>query len=151
MIQTRLLNPDGKLLTEIEQRLRVARKSQPLWAKRLDGAQDVVTLEGVTSAAAGDYLCRGILGEFWAQQASRLFARYAATAVVDEQGFERFDPLAAATVEAAPVDTAFRVLSRWGELTGKPHDYLVRSTMEPSDIWIVAGKIFATSYNFTTE
>jgi hypothetical protein len=147
MTEPQLLNPKFALLSEIQEQLRLARKTKPLWAKRLEVNQTVDTLEGMTQASPGDYLCRGVVGESWAQKASKLFEKYDASGELNDQGYERFDPKPeAAPVEAAQISKAFRVIANWGELTGKPHDYLVRSTTDPSDVWIVDKTVFEASY-----
>ncbi len=147
MTDPKLINPDGRLLSEVEQRLAPARKTKPLWAKQADTAQDVVSLEGRERVAVGDYICRGIQGEFWPQRAGKLLERYTASDEVDAEGWRRFDPKPdSAPVQAAAVDHPFRVQVLWGELTGKPHDYVVRSTTDPTDIWIVDKVIFEASY-----
>jgi hypothetical protein len=152
MTQPRLLNPDGRLPGDIEQRLRRARKIRPLWAKRLVAAQDLATIEGNTAASAGDYLCRGVADEQWAQRADRLLARYLPSGVLDQAGFERFDPRPdAAVVEVAPVEVAFCVATRWGVLNGKAQDFVVRCTADPSDLWIVSRSIFQYSYQMIAE
>ena len=51
-------------------------------------------------------------------------------------------------MEVASIDTAFRVVAQWGELTGKPQDYVVRSTIDKTDIWIVDWHIFENSYKY---
>ncbi len=56
--EPKLLNPNGKLLPDIERRLALARKTKPLWAKLIGQAMSVNTLEGTINAEPGDYLCR---------------------------------------------------------------------------------------------
>lgn len=148
MTKPRLLNPDGKLLAEIEPQLFLAVKTKPLWAKRVDEAQEVISLEGREKVAAGDYVCRGIHGELWPQQANKLLEKYLASKEFDD-GWQRFDPKPdIAPVQAAKLSYAFRVHAHRGELTGKPNDYIVSSTTDPTAIWIVDKAIFEASYEF---
>ncbi len=147
MTEPQLLNPDGKLLAEIETQLFLAVKTKPLWAKRVEHAQEVVSLEGREQVSAGDYLCRGIHGELWPQKENKLFEKYTASGDFDDQGWQRFDPKPDITpVQAAQIPSTFRVQANWGELTGKPNDYVVRSSTDPTDIWIVDQAIFEASY-----
>jgi hypothetical protein len=145
--QLRLLNPDGRLLPEIERKLFLAFKTKPLWAKQLQADQEVMTNEGPLTASAGDYLCRGAANDQWPQKANKLYEKYSPCGQLDPEGWQRFDPKPeAAPVEAALYDSPFRIVAQWGELTGKANDYLVRSTTDPTDIWIVGRAIFEASY-----
>jgi hypothetical protein len=142
-----LLNPNGQLIPEIATRMFETRKSKPIWAKRIETKREVETLEGRVIADSGDYLCRGIVGEYWPQNQSKLFEKYISSEDVDSEGWRRFDPKReAAPVEATQLMIAFRVTAQWGELTGKPNDYVVRSKTDPADIWIVDKTIFEASY-----
>ena len=143
-----LLNPNGQLLPELTTRLFEARKTKSIWAKRVKVEQDVETLEGRLKAGRDDYLCRGIFGEHWPQKFQKLLEKYVPSDKFDAEGWQRFDPKPeAAPVEAAPIETPFRVIAHWGELSGKANDYVVRSTTDPSDIWIVAKSIFEARYD----
>lgn len=143
-----LLNPDGELLPELAARMFQTRKSKPIWAKRVEKSQIIETLEGRVEAHPGDYLCRGIVGEHWPQKAEKLLEKYVARNEFNAEGWQRFDPKPdASSVEAAQFDTAFRVMAHWGELTGKAHDFVVRSRTDPSDVWIVDKAIFEASYD----
>lgn len=148
MTKPLLINPDGKLLAEIEARLFLARKTKPLWAKKATQPQAVVSLEGRQQMQADDYLCRGIEDEIWPQKADKLTEKYTRSDEWDAHGFQRFDPKpGAAPVQAARVASAFRVHAQWGELAGKANDYVVRSSTDPTDIWIVDKAIFEASYS----
>ena len=150
MIDSPLLNPDGQLLPELAARLCEARKTKSIWAKRVEVTQDVDTLEGRLVAGPDDYLCRGIIGEHWPQKGQKLLEKYVPSDEFDAVGWQRFDPKPeAAPVEAAQIDTPFRVTAQWGELKGKALDYVVRSTTDPTDIWIVDKAIFVASYEAT--
>jgi len=144
-----LLNPNGQLLPELAARLLEARKTKSIWAKRVEVTQEVETLEGRLVAGPDDYLCRGIIGENWPQKFQKLQEKYLPSDEFDGQGWQRFDPKPeAAPVEAAQIDTPFRIIAHWGELTGKAHDYVVRSTTDPTDVWIVDKAIFEASYEW---
>jgi len=145
-----LVNPDGKLLEEIEQKLFKARKSRALWAKEVEAPMEIETLEGKITAQPGDYVCRGIVGEYWAQKAKKLLETYDPTDDRDDDGWQRFAPKPdAPLVEATQVEAPFRVIARWGELQGNAGDYVVRSTTDRTDIWIVGKAIFEASYDRT--
>jgi hypothetical protein len=144
-----LLNPESRLLESIARGMLEARKTKPLWAKRVDTPQQINTLEGCQQLKVGDFLCRGIRNEFWPQSRRRLLETYNASGKIDSDGFERFDPKPDGKwVQVAKIDRPFRVVAAWGELKGKAGDYVVRSLEDPSDIWIVDCAIFEASYEF---
>lgn len=150
MKESPLLNPDGHLLPEIVQQLFLARKTKPLWAKKVEVKQEISTLEGRLEVRPGDYLCRGIHGEYWPQKQVKLLDKYVPTDEFDVDGWQRFDSKPdVAPVEVAQIETDFRVTAQWGELKGKSHDYVVRSTTDPTDIWIVDKAIFEASYEIS--
>jgi hypothetical protein len=70
-----LVNPDRILVDEVALRLRPARKTKPLWAKQVDAPQQFRSIEAVQQLQAGDYLCRGIQGEFWPQSEKNSWTR----------------------------------------------------------------------------
>lgn len=147
MTTTLLLNPNGQLLVEVASRLRQVRKTKPLWARLLDSDCEVESREGRLQARAGDYICRGVVGEQWPQEETKLFEKYVATGQFDADGWQRFDPKPdTRPVLAAQIDHAFRVVAHWGELNGKAGDYVVRSQSDVSDIWIVDKTIFEATY-----
>ena len=147
-----VMNLHGRLSTDVAQSLRLARKTKSLWAKQVNEPTEVQTMEGCVTAEPGDYLCRGIQEEQWPQKAIKLLEKYVARDEIDTGGWQRFDPKPeAAPVEAAPIANPFRVIAQWGELCGKANDYLVRSTTDPSDIWIVDKAIFQASYEFDSQ
>ncbi|WP_339683094.1 hypothetical protein [Gimesia maris] len=129
-----------------------ARKTRPLWAKEITVAQTVSTIEGQMAANVGDYLCRGSAGDIWPQKAETLHKKYSATGECDSEGWEKFTPRPeGAGVQAARIGHSFTVKASWGELTGQPGDYLVKSEVDkdvkyPDDIWIVAATIFEETY-----
>jgi hypothetical protein len=132
----------------------LARKTTPLWAKQLDEDQSIETLEGPMTAKAGDFLCRGAAGEFWPQSAKRLNEKYDQTDEVDENGFRKF--LAKSEVMAAQVDHPFHVKTSWGDLEGRPGDFILKSFEDngvkyPDSVWILDKKLFADKYEKIDE
>ncbi|MFO0940040.1 MAG: hypothetical protein U0930_04670 [Pirellulales bacterium] len=129
-----------------------ARKTRPIWARRLSKPERVQTLEGEETVPAGTYLCRGEAADIWPQDEERLLAKYDRTTEVDQDGWYRFDPKPDASgVMAAQVPHTFQVQAQWGLLSGKPGDYLVKSyddrnTIYPTDIWLVDQKLFGATY-----
>lgn len=133
-----------------------ARKTQPIWAKRLEADQTVETLEGTEQVTAGTFLCRGEAGDVWPQRAERLESNYQATEELDADGWRKYVPRPDAEgVLAARVPHPFTVESRWGQLTGKAGDYLLKNFSDknvpyPDDVWIVDQTLFAATYQRVT-
>jgi hypothetical protein len=147
-----LLNPAGQLLPEIIQRLKEARKTKPIWAKQIDDACEVETLEGIVQANPGDYLCRGISAEHWPQKEEKLLEKYIASGEFDKDGWQRFEPKPdSEAVEATQYDRRFTISATWGELNGKAGDYVVRSRADLSDVWIVDRVIFESTYEVLSD
>lgn len=136
-----------------------ARKTQGLWAKRLDDDTTVETKEGPLEAKAGDYLCRGVEGELWPQSEASLEKKYTATDRVDEEGFRYFDvkDTPDTHVMAAPIrEGAVSLSTAWGEMTGETGDLLVKRVEErevalPEDVWIVTKGVFEKTYTTVTH
>ena len=147
MTDSPLLNEHGTLDSSIESQLRRFRKTKPMWAKLLHEPVEVQTLEGPEVVPAGAYLCRGIKGEPWGQSAEKVSQKYVPSGEPLDDGWEKFLPHPdAPPVDATKIPTAFRVHTSWGELSGKPGDYLVRSTTDLTDMWIVDQSIFDSTY-----
>jgi len=129
-----------------------ARKTRPIWAKLLESAQTVKTLEGEEQVEAGHYLCRGEAGDIWPQTEKDLTRRYKATDELDADGWQKYQPNPDAEgVMATQIDHPFSVEASWGKLTGKAGDYLLknfhdRDTAYPEDVWIVDQKLFQQTY-----
>ncbi|MAD79454.1 MAG: hypothetical protein CMJ50_01240 [Planctomycetaceae bacterium] len=129
-----------------------AKKVRPIWAKSVDKQQTVKTIEGEETVSAGDFLCRGEIGEIWPQTAAKLQQKYNATGEVDNDGWEKYVPNPDAKgVWAAQLDHTFQVHASWGVLSGKPGDYLVKGYDDtdvdyPEDIWIVDKDLFGATY-----
>lgn len=129
-----------------------AKKTRPIWVRKLDQDQTVDTLEGSLTARAGDYLCRGEAGEVWPQTAKNVEAKYTATEVMDAAGWRRYDPHPDAEgVMAAQVPHSFQVQATWGLLSGKAGDYIAKNFRDreaayPDDVWIVDQTLFRATY-----
>lgn len=134
-----------------------AKKTRPLFAKRLDSPMQVTTLEGLLEAQAGDYLCRGITGELWPQSAKSLESKYDPTGVPDADGWQQFHPRPDGVgVYAVQIAHDFTVKATWGELRGLAGDFLVKNAADrdmpyPDDVWIVARPIFQATYAMTNR
>lgn len=129
-----------------------ARKTRPIWARRLEQAERVQTLEGEEDVPASNFLCRGEAGDIWPQSAERLEAKYVATDEVSADGWRKYLPHPDNTgVMASRVEHPFAVTAKWGELKGKPGDYVVknyddRDAPYPEDVWIVDAVLFQATY-----
>lgn len=129
-----------------------AKKTRPIWARKAAEDQTVTTLEGEETVTAGDYLCRGEVGEVWPQKEERLLSKYQATDTVDEDGWRLYTPNPDATgVMAAQVEHAFTVEATWGTLSGKAGDFAVKNFEDrdeayPEDVWIVDQALFRATY-----
>ena len=129
-----------------------ARKTRPIWARQLDAAQTVRTLEGEEQVAAGHYLCRGEAGDIWPQTEETLLKRYTATDEVTTDGWRKYQPHPDAQgVMATPIDHPFEVQATWGILSGKAGDFLLknfqdRETAYPADVWLVDRRLFGETY-----
>lgn len=129
-----------------------ARKTRPIWAKRLNSAQTVTTLEGEEQVEAGHYLCRGEAGDIWPQTEKDLTRRYKATDDVDADNWRKYQPNPDAEgVMATQINHPFSVEASWGTLSGKAGDYLLknfhdRDTAFPDDVWIVDQTLFQQTY-----
>lgn len=134
-----------------------ARKAKPIWAKRLEHAESVQTLEGREEVPAGSFLCRGEAGDIWPQSEKSLLSKYSETSEIDDDGWRKYTPRADAEgVLAAQIDHPFTVHAKWGKLTGKKGDYLAKSRSardagEPEDVWIVDQKLFEATYRTISD
>lgn len=134
-----------------------ARKTRPIWARRVEREQAVETLEGVEKARPGDFLCRGEAGDLWPQSRESLEATYAATDEVDAAGWRRYEPRPDAQgVCAAQVGHPFAVHTSRGRLRGKAGDYVVKRYRDrdvdcPPEVWIVDRELFRATYAAVEE
>ena len=146
--------PNARLLEEINQSQAWfhAKKTRPIWARKLEQDGTVETLEGKETARAGDYLCRGEAGDVWPQSAQSLEAKYVPTDTVDDRGWTKYEPRPDAEgVLAAQVGHPFAVEAKWGKLAGKTGDYVVKNfrdkdTAYPQDVWVVDQRLFRATY-----
>ncbi len=106
-------------------------------------------------ASKGDFICRGESGELWPQKRDDLLRKYRATGEIEVHRKLRWETYLprrdTAGVMAAKMDRPFRVRATWGDLEGKPGDYLVkhdadREVAYPADVWIVDGGLFEATY-----
>jgi hypothetical protein len=142
-----ILNAENQIVPSASRLLKPMRKTKPIWAKKIDRDTSIESLEGSVAASQGDWLCRGIQGEFWPQRNANILAKYVPSEDFDDLGFQRLDPRPnMPVVLAAQIDYAFRVKSNWGMLHGKSGDYLVCSSVDNQDVWIVDKDIFELSY-----
>ena len=134
-----------------------AKKTRPIWVRRLEREETVVTLEGPEQVPAGNYLCRGEAGDLWPQSAAKLTAKYTLTDERDLQGWRKCIPLHdAAGVLAAQVPHPFTIEAEWGRLSGKSGDFLVKNytdydSPDPDDVWIVDQYLFGATYERVGE
>lgn len=153
------VNPNQALLDEVNSSPNWfrARKTQSIWARRMEADQKVQTLEGLEQVKAGDFLCRGEKGEVWPQAQAKLESRYVATEEVDAEGWRKYVPRPDAPgVMALPMERPFVVETKRGRLSGKEGDYLLknyqdRDAASPKDLWIVDQQLFRESYQAVTE
>ncbi|MEL6897797.1 MAG: PGDYG domain-containing protein, partial [Planctomycetota bacterium] len=104
---------------------------------------------GTEMVRAGDAICRGVQGELWPQDMEQVRKKYDETGEEDDEGWRKFKPKPGAPpVFAAAINHSFTVQSGWGLLSGKSGDYLVRSSTDKSDHWIVDKTIFEASYRW---
>ena len=57
---------------------------------------------------------------------------------------------------ATPLDHPFEVQATWGQLSGKPGDFLLknfsdRETASPEDVWIVDQTLFQQTYEAVAD
>lgn len=105
-------NPNQSLLDEINDADAWfhARKTRPIWARKLVEAERVETLEGDQQVPAGQMLCRGEAGDIWPQSPERVADKYRATDEVDDQGWQKYIPAPDSQgVMAAAVPHPFQV------------------------------------------
>lgn len=133
-----------------------ARKTRPIWVRRLVKDEKIATMEGVLQGKAGDFVCRGEQGEFWPQSANEVERKYVATDQI-KGGWQRYDPRPDAEgIMAAPVPHAFEVQATWGRLAGKAGDFVAKNFRDravdyPADVWIVDRALFRRTYEAVTN
>jgi hypothetical protein len=129
-----------------------AKKTVPIWAKPVEHARTVKTLEGEVQVSAGALLCRGAAAEIWPQSPTEVESRYIPTDEIDADGWRKYVPRPDAQgVMAAQVSHPFVVFAPWGKLSGKAGDFVVknygdRDVAYPYDVWIVDQTLFHRTY-----
>ncbi|HEV3263497.1 MAG TPA: PGDYG domain-containing protein [Gemmataceae bacterium] len=154
--QTRKANtsPNADILDEMNQASAWfhAKKVRPIWVRKLGKGDTVKTIEGTERVKAGDFLCRGEAGDVWPQKAMSLNEKYQPTQEVNAGGWHKYVPRPDSQgVMAAQVQHAFTVHAKWGLLSGKAGDYMVKNFADqdvsyPDDVWIVDQKLFRATY-----
>ncbi len=146
----------------------LAKKTKPLRAKHIQHLMTDIsilsklplsTLEGRQTINANSMICLGVEGEAWQQTSKNLLKKYNVTGL-DESGWLICEPKPDNEVWAAQTagdaDEQFKIIAQWGEIQpngtflqyGKSGDYVLQSKTDPTDIWIVAEKIFDSTYTF---
>jgi hypothetical protein len=150
--------PNADILDEVNraQTWFHAKKIRPIWARVIEADQSVKTIEGAEKVKVGDYLCRGEAGDIWPQTAKSLDEKYQKTAEIDAEGWHKYIPRPDNQgVMATQVQHAFAVRAKWGLLSGKVGDYIVKNFSDrdvayPDDVWIVDQKLFHATYQAVT-
>src|SRR5207253_896299 len=105
-----------------------AKKVRPIWVRQLDKEETVKTIEGNEQVPAGHFLCRGEAGDIWPQTAKSLHEKYQPAQEVSADGWHKYIPRPDNQgVLAAKVPHAFVVHAKWGMLSGKAGDYVVKN------------------------
>jgi hypothetical protein len=152
-------SPNAALLVEANQSKAWfhAMKVKPLWALKVSEARTIKTIEGNEEVSAGDFICKGEDGDVWPQSAESLLKKYLASEEVNEDGWRKYTPKPDADgVMAVRIDHRFEVTTSWGNLTGKPGDFLLKNFADkdtdfPEDVWIVDQNIFDSTYRASTK
>jgi len=147
-------NPNELLLSQVRQSTAWfhARKTRPIWGRKLSSPETVTTLEGIEQVDAGEYLCRGEAGDIWPQSEKDLLRRYVPASDPASDGWQKYVPNPDAKgVMAIQMERPFEVIASWGALQGKAGDFLLknfedRDNLEPVDLWIVDQQLFGETY-----
>jgi hypothetical protein len=114
----------------------------------------VRTLEGDQRIQEDTMVCVGVEGELWQQSPKDLFKKYDVRSVGSDGWFVG-TPKPGNIVDACCVEDAeFTVKGLWGEddgdggyfQRGVAGDWVLRNRENPSDVWIVKGRIFRATY-----
>lgn len=124
-------------------------KAHSLWARISEHRQWIDSREGRVVAKKGDFICKGVEGEFWPQKAALFLRKYEPVGEeASGSGWREYRPKPeAGEVLAARLDHPFAVSTPHGQLKGRAGDYLVQSLADPDDVWIVAAAIFTATYD----
>jgi hypothetical protein len=142
----------------------VAKKVKPLQAKPMQCLLNdervmahflLNTLEGTQMLKANSMVCIGVCGDVWQQDRNKLHQAYTPTEV-DEDGWVTFTPKPDAERDACQIlgVLTFNIKAQWGTRqsdgsfiqVGNNGDYVLRSKEDPTDVWIVARKVFESTY-----
>lgn len=144
---------------------KTAKKTKGLKAKHIQQlfADDSIlskfllaTLEGQQMLKGNSVVCVGGDNDAWQQTSEKLLKKYNVVGL-DEQGWMICEPKPENEVWAAQVEVvegSFQIIGQWGERkpdgtfrqVGKTGDYVLRSKSDPTDVWIVAKKVFDATY-----
>jgi hypothetical protein len=113
------------------------------------------TLEGTQMLKANSMVCIGVCGDVWQQDIDKLHKAYTPVEV-DEEGWITFVPKPEARRDACQIFCKFNIMAQWGTKqtdgsfvqTGNDGDYILRSKEDIDDVWIVAKKVFESTYQF---
>lgn len=153
----------------------LASKTRPIKAKALSSLLMSVnesilakflldTLEGKQTLKASSMVCLAEAGEVWQQTSAKLLQKYTVVGI-DPEGWLECQPKPENKVMAAVISenicgpSGFSLFAQWGEekiINGKQcfvqhgvaGDYVLKSTSDPSDLWIVKGKLFESTYQW---
>ncbi len=155
---------------------KTAKKTKPIKAKPLSQiVSDVCvfnkfllqTIEGVQPLRPASIVCLGIEGEAWPQTKEALLKKYTITDIDPESGWLTCTPKPENSVNALQITNSeylsvadeFSITALWGEKQpngtfvqhGKGGDYVVQSTSDLKDVWIVARNVFESTYEVSNE
>ena len=146
-----VLNPNLILLPEVVKTLVEARKVATLKA-RPAMESTIETLEGTKTVKKDDYICQGPEGELWPQSKVKLDKKYFPEGDPDAAGWQTYVPRPdLPPVFATRIGIRFQVINGDDRLSGKAGDYLVTSSKDSNDVWIVDGEIFIKTYKFSSD
>lgn len=94
--------------------------------------------------APGDAIVTGTRGEQWPIQRDKFEATYVPSEDAGAFGTDGLFHKVAGPVPVRRMDEAFSVSASWGELAGRPGDYLVQ--YGPRDFGVVSTESFADTY-----
>jgi hypothetical protein len=134
------------------------------------------TLEGREPIGKGTVFCIGEAGDAWQQDSNKLLKKYNIL-TIDPDGWMICEPKPENETNAVQVtdevlalvcpdypkgdnifeaSIPFTIIGHWGAVvgaeknvqTGRTGDYLCQNPADPTDVWIVAKKIFENTYSF---
>jgi len=116
-------------------------------------------IEGYQTLKATGVVCEGVDGDFWQQQPDKLLQKYDVVGF-DEDGWMICQPKPENEVECYLTrleGEPFSIIGLWGERHtvggqvvelqfGEPGDAICRNLKDPKDVWIVARRLFDSTY-----